>query len=57
MKEPGLDGRHRDKTPAESGRDSTETKRHLESELEQANSTVPFRRYSRKDARRNGQGE
>ena len=57
MREPGLDRRHRDKTPPKAGEIQQKRSDTVESELEQANPTVPFGCYSRNDARRNWQGE
>jgi len=51
MKEPGLDGRHRDKSGPKKGGNSAEAQRHAEQESAEADSRV----FAERDARDNAQ--
>jgi hypothetical protein len=56
MKEPGLDGRHRDKTFSESGGNSAKAQRHTQQKFAEADSSVFSRDDVRRDEGKNRQG-
>jgi hypothetical protein len=57
MKEPGLDGRHRDKKSPESRRNPAEAQRYAEQEFAKTHSSVSAEYDPRQDAGKNRQAQ